>query len=1099
MTKNTSTSPTATKELSTTKSVFQELKLVKIIVFFTILVYAICVIQSALNMIVYIEARDFMLEPLRILLLVLSPALMSVYWVLIMKYAGSSPKFTSLLELSFIVCLTAFIAVQIELGVQDAIAEGKDLQVIWSEKMPELLKCYGYSFTLVLFTSKNWIRVLLIVEPLIYVYFRFSLYTANPINYSSDFLFLFAMICALHVSHQRRNKRQKKKVSLNEFQLDNSCRVKLNVEISTIQEKPAMNLPADISDVNLGIEENQPKSSNNINDDINKNILNTFPEGVMILNQAGDAIFSNNAMLSLLNCEEDEVIDKLLNLPNKDYLEDKEVSHIYSRPHTLSEINGEENAFGGTSSKPNIAQHSQDQFFIKDKNIQHVVAQPRPRDTFGDYHEEISQLLRSPNSPNFLKVTQLSPEQKENSNRTTNLKQVNLPGVTKRVSQKKSRNPDANYSASAQVHFSTQNIEAVISPLKRAGKKPSSHHELTETEKERKRTLNPNQWVYQDEIQKIKDSERVAENMVQNYSSKKDDAINKIYNRAKTSKYKNVRDTINSLWKKYRKFAESQSNLTRDDVSTFSPHPLAGSRRRSSGLGGLLQLPMTTNIEPEYVFWAELMAGNPIPFKINSYLQESEKKVVQLEIQVRPLVLAKEIHLIIMMKDITDKDIAKRLKEIDRQKNSALAAITHEFRSPLNGILASLDTLKVHLSKNLEPYLEPAFASTKALLNMVNDILDLYQLQAKELRLVFVETSLSDVFENSLGMIRFKAQLKGVALPTWIDPAIPMLITTDPNRLQQIIVNLLSNALKFTEKGEIRLVAKSHGPGKILIQVTDTGLGIKKEDYGKLFKNFGKLDLGADNKLNAQGVGLGLRISNNLAKRLNLEKEEGGLRFVSTFGIGTEFSFIISDMNSHHRQEEEINFQDLREKENEVSLKIQALNNMSKKGLSETRTLHSFDSAPFGKKIRSEKELKNDPNFCSCTKILVTDDDEFNIWALKTLLESLGIVKIDTAMNGEDAVKKVKSKISQQLPCCPSGYRMIFMDFNMPIKNGLEATKEIRALTAFGEGPIIIGCSGIAERDQIDIHKQAGMNNFLIKPIFKDDLMSYLHKYKILS
>ena len=184
-------------------------------------------------------------------------------------------------------------------------------------------------------------------------------------------------------------------------------------------------------------------------------------------------------------------------------------------------------------------------------------------------------------------------------------------------------------------------------------------------------------------------------------------------------------------------------------------------------------------------------------------------------------------------------------------------------------------------------------------MNLVNDILDLHQMQAKELRIVNTASSIREVCEQSLSVIQFKAAFKGIDVRLEIDKSVPARIETDANRLRQILVNLLSNALKFTEKGFIEISVTLLEKALVRFAVKDSGIGIKKENLNKLFKTFGKLDLGEQNTMNPQGVGLGLCISHRLAQRLNPDIGEGAEEWTdSGVGVrlrGTEFAFTVQN------------------------------------------------------------------------------------------------------------------------------------------------------------------------------------------------------------
>ena len=477
-----------------------------------------------------------------------------------------------------------------------------------------------------------------------------------------------------------------------------------------------------------------------------------------------------------------------------------------------------------------------------------------------------------------------------------------------------------------------------------------------------------------------------------------------------------------------------------------------------------------------------------------------DDKVRTLEILLNPMIFEGDAYVLVQLKDISNIELVKRLKEVNRQRNSSLAHIIHEFRSPLNGALSMLELAKPLASPEVrDKYLVPAYTSTSALLYLVNDILDLHQMQAKELRLVFANSRLSEICENAMNMIKFKADQRGIALEIILDDLLPKYIYTDPNRLQQILVNLLSNAVKFTENGKIALQATYLPPRKVKLQVSDTGIGIESENLQKLFKSFGKIDLGGKNDLNPQGAGLGLYISNGLAKRLNFTKGEGGLSVTSEVGKGTCFSFIVEDIK---RGSENVDLIDEVESKKMAKM-LQGINKTSSGVRNKDNNIRRLDverdlltnaslHSPNFLTLASEKSEKM--RRCGCSRILIADDDEMNIWALKAQLEIFNIVNVDVARNGEEAVRKFKEKVSNNMACCQGTYLLILMDCEMPVKNGLVATKEIKkyAKEHSCPSPMIIGVSGHSSADILRKCLDAGMDTSITKPVSLKNLKQIL-------
>ena len=565
------------------------------------------------------------------------------------------------------------------------------------------------------------------------------------------------------------------------------------------------------------------------------------------------------------------------------------------------------------------------------------------------------------------------------------------------------------------------------------------------------------------------------------YQEKFDKYFEDIFNDGLESDSRDVRGTIDQVLRLLIDLRDSIFD-SYQELNNISPNDIKIKMRYSA-----------TGVSRRDRFFRKFTIRSSFAVRVESAIKVENNKERFLDILINPILVEGEAFLVIQLRDVSDREMVKQLKEINREQNSSLAKITHEFRSPLGGVLSMLEGLAPQISHHLrEKYLQPALTSASVLLYLVNDILDLHQMQAKELRLVFTDCNLTEICENSLNIIKFKADKRGIALETNISAEIPKIIHTDPNRLQQILVNLLSNAIKFTEHGKISIEASYLPQKKIKLQVSDTGIGIEKENLEKLFKSFGKIDLGRNNDLNPQGAGLGLYISNGLAKRLNFTKGEGGLAVSSRVDEGTCFSFIIDNLTVE--SENVIFIEDA--ETTHVGKMMKSLNNTSsfvihKDGKNDESELSiiSKPSAPT-KKINTAK-TSTSFKACNCTKILVVDDDEINLWALKTQLESLHLTKVDSAKNGEEAVQKFIDKHTKKTTCCTGCYTLILIDCEMPIKNGIVTTKEIRDYAkekCFAQKPTIIGVSGFSTPDISRKCLEAGMDSVITKPVPKKTL-----------
>jgi CheY-like chemotaxis protein len=231
-------------------------------------------------------------------------------------------------------------------------------------------------------------------------------------------------------------------------------------------------------------------------------------------------------------------------------------------------------------------------------------------------------------------------------------------------------------------------------------------------------------------------------------------------------------------------------------------------------------------------------------------------------------------------------------EEANRAKSQFLANISHEVRTPLNGIIGFLDLLsKTPLDSVQKDYVKEINNSSELLLNLINDLLDFSKIEAKKIELEKIDFNLRKAMEEVISMFALKTYSKGVELYALIDNAVPDFVNGDPGKLKQIMVNLISNAVKFTGNGRVTVTIKpvSQTADKLtlLFQVMDTGIGIAENEIQKLFEPFKQADASTTRKYG--GTGLGLSIS----KRL-IEMMSGQINVESKLGKGSTFSFLIS-------------------------------------------------------------------------------------------------------------------------------------------------------------------------------------------------------------
>jgi len=371
----------------------------------------------------------------------------------------------------------------------------------------------------------------------------------------------------------------------------------------------------------------------------------------------------------------------------------------------------------------------------------------------------------------------------------------------------------------------------------------------------------------------------------------------------------------------------------------------------------------------------------------------------------------------------------------ERAKHQFLANMSHEIRTPMNAIKGMTDILlRRNPRKDQTEYLESIKKSSDSLLIIINDILDISKIEAGKIEFEHQPFSVNEVINNVYTLMHFKAEEKGLQLKMDI-PEENIIVKGDVTRLRQIIINLIGNAVKFTEKGRVDLILKPEKEEekiKLHFTVSDTGIGIDADRMDKIFKSFEQAYSDTSRKFG--GTGLGLSISKQL-----IELQDGKIWVESEKGKGTEFHFVIP-------------YEIAKETDKAEALAV------SKDNISE--------------------QLKG-------IKVLLVEDNTFNaVVAQEELEDAIDGVKVDLAENGAVAVEKLKT----------SDYDIILMDVQMPVMNGYESTRAIRNMGNRKARTSIIAMTANVLKDEVDLCYKAGMDDYIGKPFNTEELIQKIYK-----
>jgi signal transduction histidine kinase/ActR/RegA family two-component response regulator len=406
----------------------------------------------------------------------------------------------------------------------------------------------------------------------------------------------------------------------------------------------------------------------------------------------------------------------------------------------------------------------------------------------------------------------------------------------------------------------------------------------------------------------------------------------------------------------------------------------------------------------------------------------------------------------IIVRDISHwVNLERKAQRESAGKTALLRSVSHELRTPTNAILNLTRELREteQLSEDGQTSLQIISSSTTFLLSIINDLLDYSRIITGNFRLSQQICNLREIVTDCVMLVKHQCHNKGLALSLFYDSLLPAKVLIDPTRIKQVLLNLLSNALKFTLRGALEVSALLNASGQLTIRVKDTGIGISVSDQSKIFRLFGKLE--GHEQINPQGCGLGLSISNYIVASLG----GGHITVKSKVGKGSEFAFDVD---------------------------IGLLSSEQVPDIGDPITDMIDEDPPMVQSPLSSHLLK----LAVPAQVLIADDSDFNRIVARRIIEVQGFT-CEEAVTGLQALNQVRERLETGI-----NYKLILMDIEMPEMDGNTATREIRELIGGGEQPMIVGCSAYSSTEDRETSLAAGMDHYLEKPLQRELLYELL-------